>query len=212
MTRKESLLRCIGLAVICTALSAGQVQAATCVKTKHFSINTGQIRSALLPDNPGITEDDVEYWVLYALQQVVVQSGANLELIYDGRTTVSPFCLGGPGATDGINQIGSIAMPQGVAGWQNGEDICLDADGDAFRAGFALSEYLPVDQALVDPIGVLMHEVEHWVGLNSSTAACLSGLVCDSQGHVEDTTLDASVVQGTLTQRTLTGTDVRRLR
>ena len=158
---------------------------AACKIEKHYQINTATLVLALAPNIPGITEDEVEYWVRYAVQQVVVQSGANLSLIYDGRTTALPGCQG-VGSSDGVAQIGSRNI--GAIGWTNGEDICIDSS-----RVWSISEAPPVNQGVLDAIGILMHEVMHWVGLITATAACLPGVTCDGQGHVQDTTLDAAV-------------------
>jgi hypothetical protein len=192
-------------AVMIVALSLTARSQAQCeLVERHFRINTSSFVSGLSDTIPGLTEDEVEYWVLYAFQQVVSQSGAGFKVVYDGRTTAPGSCQGSGPPLDGQSQI--VMQDTGLA-FTNGEDICLDPVG-TISDTWTLMESTTTGR---DPVGALMHEIEHWLGLSHASASCLPGLVCDSQGHVEDTTLDSGIVPG-ITQRTLTGIDKRRLR
>ncbi len=197
------LLAFVGCCTLCVALPASPASAQCGGPRRHFQIHTASLVDAFSDTIPGITEDDVEYWVVYATQQLVAQSNADIEFIYDGRTTAWPACQG-VGTPDGISQVG--ARDISAVGATNGEDICLDSSRN-----WSISEYIPPDQFYWDAISLLMHEFMHWIGITDDTTACYEGVGCDYQGHAHDTTLDDSAVQGTITLRTLTGVDISRL-
>ena len=153
---------------------------APCKIEKHYRINTATLVLALAPSIPGITEDEVEYWVRYAVQQVVVQSGANLSIIYDGRTTALPGCQG-VGSSDGIAQIGARNID--AVGWTNGEDICI---GSSWT--WSISEAPPWTRR--DRSDRDFDARGHALGRAQLADGRLPpGVACENDGHLENTTI-----------------------
>lgn len=189
-------------------LAAPPAHAADVCRTptkRHFSINTQSFVVAFADSIPNLTETQAEWWVLYAAKQWMVESSAGYELVYDGRTTNLPRCQSADYVSDGKAVV--AAYPMGAKGLSTGEDICIDSG-----SRYVGTSYPRTDSHELDIVALLVHEFGHWLGLDR-VDTCLPGQsICDTQGHVEDTAMDSSMIQGTPIGRTLCAHDALRMR